>query len=292
MIFLLPQNPLEKNKPDFGFEEEYEALKLLGQNIMLFDFADMDAGGYGWLQKIPEGEGTLLYRGWMMDDATMKWFQGELEDKGYAFFQNHNDYTKVHYFPYAYMASKTLRKYSPKTVTLPAKYFNPEYVETQLDGKPYIVKDYVKSAKGIDNALVVTDPTNYQAANMTVHNMIRGRKMYGFNEGIVAKEFIDFKKDENGNSLEFRAFFVNGKMISFNANGCENPKYIGDGSMYIHLDRIAKELNVPFLTIDIGIDNDFNFHIVETGAGEVSGLASSANPLVFYKQLVNKLRDA
>lgn len=293
MIFAMPQSPLESYKPDSGFETEYEALKLLGQKVILFDFEDMIAGGESWIDDFPKGHEKVMYRGWMMNWEQYLQFERSLNSIGLILFQGEHDYNRVHYFPNAYVASETLRKYSPSIYYTPNKSIDLKAPEAKFNGKPYIVKDWVKSAKNVDNAMFVMNPSDYDSAGQTIKNMIEMRELYGFNVGIVCKEFIDLRRDENGDPLEYRAFLFDGELVSFNANGCMNPKYLSSNSeVYYTLLQISKELDTPFMTIDVGYGVDGKYYIMEVGDGGVSGLATSTVPLVFYKRLLELLEKS
>jgi hypothetical protein len=289
MIFAMPWNPINKRQPDYDFHAEWEALQLLGEAVILFDY-DALLNDEEWVNpfRVRAQATTILYRGWMLTEEQYNRFENGLRGVGFTTLQRTDQYVTVHYFPYAYKYSDTLHQYSPNTDIIVGEEFHTQSIAIHLDYKPYIVKDWVKSAKGVENAMHVKKPMDAKAARRTIENMIESRKMYGFNKGIVSKEYIPINEID-GIKQEFRAFILNGQIISIDANNEEGVHF--DPIVPNILLRIANELDSTFMTIDFALAGDKKPFILETGAGEVSGLATTANPLAFYKKLLDVLYD-
>jgi len=289
MIFAMPWNPINKRQPDYDFQAEYDALQLLGEAVILFDY-DALINDDEWVSPFRNRAqaDTIVYRGWMLTEDQYNKFYAGLKGVGFSVLQQPHQYVTVHYFPYAYKYSPTLRDYSPNTDIIVGEDFHTQSIAIHLGYKPYIVKDWVKSAKGVENAMYVKDPMDAKAARITINNMIESRKMYGFNKGIVSKEYMPIA-EKDGIKQEFRAFILNGQIISIDANNEEGVHF--EHIVPNILLRAADELDSIFMTIDFALGKNDKPFILETGAGEVSGLATTANPLAFYKKLLDVLYD-
>ncbi len=291
MIFLLPQNPLESWNPDYGFEEEYEAIKLAGGKVQLIGLDLFLSGGQTWSHVIPKLDPIqdVIYRGWMLTYDQYSAMFWALLARGYRLINLPDMYSSIHYFPYAYDRSKTLREHSPKCTFVKGREFDPAEIERKLDGKAYIVKDYVKSAKGVDNAMLVADASNHELARTVVENMLKSRDMYGFNVGIVFKEWISFIRDEKENIDEYRAFVYKGQVVSNSPNShCINHilSHMGE-PVPEFVTNIAEEIDSQFFTVDYARAKDGKYYVIEVGDGGVSGLATGNNALEFYVKLMS-----
>ncbi len=296
MIFAMPCNPMNHREVDFDFQAEYDALQLLGQKVVLFDIDDLQPTSTKWLKQFGKpiyDDEIVIYRGWMLTDLDYSIFENGLRSLRYKLLQTEELYSEVHYFPYAHSKSEIIRLLSPRlhSITMDADYAMKnapvELYRVWFDDKPYMVKDWVKSAKGVENAMFVENPVDTELALETVCNMIKARKRYGFNKGIVAKKIVPVEKDQYGNPYEWRAFILNGEIVSVNLNNGSTVD-IDIGTPEFLLD-IAKQLDAKFLTIDFARLTNGNLFVVETGAGEVSGLPPTLDPLVFYNKLLDIL---
>lgn len=313
---LFPCNPLEIKQVDPEYQSEYAAVKLLGGEVRLFDFdvfkkavaaaeeADGDSPEFSEalgkmtmaFQNSNSGNETLdwVYRGWMMSATEYEYFYDACNDLGMKLLNSPTQYVACHMYPLVYnyikehaidtyIQEETGEEFDYKKMF---EYFDNKYGGLTLDRKLF-VKDWVKSAKDSEDASVVQDWENEEATRTTVANMLKERGK-SFNEGYVFKKFVDFRKRSDGKPEEWRAFFVYDKLVSFSPTHgpgsvpTEAPQWLID---------LAKRIPSDFYTIDIGMLNDGELVIIETGDGGVSGLSPEQLPVSFYSSVLSKLEE-
>jgi hypothetical protein len=313
---LFPCNPLENKQVDPDYQSEFAAVKLLGGEVRLFDFdvfkkavrtaEEADGGSPEFKEALAEmtmsfqdgnpGKESVdwVYRGWMMTPTEYEYFYDACNDLGMKLLNSPTQYVACHMYPlvhnyikeYAidtYIQEETGDQFDYEKMR---SYFENKYGGLTLDRKVF-VKDWVKSAKETENASVIQDWEDEAAARQTVSNM-RAERGNSFNEGYVFKKYVDFRKRPDGKPEEWRAFFVYDRLVSF------SPTH-GVGSLDIAppqwLLDIAKRIPSDFYTIDIGMLNDGELVIIETGDGGVSGLSPDQLPVSFYSSVLSKLEE-
>lgn len=313
---IFPCNPLDRKSVDPEYQGEYAAVKLLGGEIRLFDFDDFrkavakfvtaepgsdDESAYESSahecfpdQRMVTESGEWLYRGWMMSPVEYEYFEAACQDFGIKLINSATQYSMCHMFPlaYSYVKSHAIDTYVQEEpgdefdYESMRNYFENKYGGLTLDRKLF-VKDWVKSAKGTEGATIIED-WNDEATTHLVVDKMRGARGKLFNEGYVFKKFVNFKMRPDGNPVEWRAFFVYDKLVSF------SPTYGPGGDTLAPpqwLIDIAANVPSDFYTIDIGMTNDGELVIIETGDGGVSGLSPNQMPITFYSSILARLEE-
>jgi hypothetical protein len=290
MTIIFPQHPFEKGKVDPDYQVEYSATVLYGFNTIMFDFDAFITEGKIALKK---GSGKAIYRGWMMKDWQYERFYNQMRLAGYQPITNVDQYAQYHYYPNIH--DNIPSQYRTKATWCASPYYRQK--DTQevaewlalFEGKPVIIKDYVKSEKGTD--LFMLDTTNPEAfkERMLAFTELRGKL---FNKGIVLKEVIDLKRYD-GYTNEWRMFIVNNRIISFTYNvdapdtiEVERPTTDIIKEFWVKNQHHANFNHSNFFTMDIAQKSDGSWFVLEFGDGQVSGLTPTQNVNTFYNNLL------
>lgn len=284
---LFPCNPLDPKQVDPEFSDEYTTVRVLGGSVALFDYDLVKSGSIEeGLSKLPELKGgwnmsRWFYRGWMMDPFTYKGFYLALQNKGFDLHNNPIAYKTCHVFKdaYPFIAEKAVLSYFAPGPDLDYDKFVSEIGGWAKGG--LFVKDYVKSAKGVDGASYIK---NYMDRDevVSVTNRLkeeRGNLFYG---GFCFKELLDISKEGNGegHNEEYRGFFFDGELVSwYHTFGMYPSK-----PFPMDLLKIAKTMP-SLMTIDVAYTSLDDYKIIEVGDGGVSGLSPNQIPIGFYTKL-------
>lgn len=292
---IFPSNPLDYRQVDPDFLSESEAVKTLGGEVVLFDFdrfrkSVSDLGDpsdmlFHWLnlQNQDVCDAPWIYRGWMMTPGEYESFHDILLNFRMRLLNSPTQYAMCHLYPlvYPYIKSHAIDTY----VIDKPDFELCDYVNLKNRfgncGRLF-VKDWVKSAKDVDGASVIEDIEDIDHV-FSVLNKLRDARGRFFYEGFVFKRFEKFKMRSDGKPEEFRAFFINDELISI------KPTH-GPGGMDIGvpawLPPLAKKVPSDFYTIDLGVMDDGDVRIIETGDGGVSGLSPGQLPITFYSSIL------
>jgi hypothetical protein len=183
---------------------------------------------------------------------------------------------KYHLFPNVYRA---IKDYTPKTVW----YQNPDEIKWDFIHKEFsrfMIKDYVKSVKGSSFPKYFTASDNNDNMDDTVSDFIKLRGSL-YTGGIVLKEYVDFKKYGDFTN-EYRAFYLNGQMVSVSRNSNQSDKCL---TAPIDLVEKFSNLKSNFYTVDFGELNDGRWIVIETGDAQVSGLSPNQYIFKFYDEM-------
>lgn len=276
--------PFETNKIDPEYQGEHAAVRLLGGKSTLFDYdlfniGDLD-GAFKNMPVLSDIE-EWVYRGWMMSPEKYELFYSEMKKRGYLLTNGTDAYAMCHVYPiiYSYIKERAVRTYYTKGITIDHNAL----VEFFGKGKVY-VKDWIKSTKGTPGSTVINDITDKDEVERVTHlcHEHRGDLFYG---GFVFKEFVDIIKRNDGNDEEYRAFFIDGKMVTWNAAhgnggaGFKPPTWIN---------TLADKVPAGFFTLDFvfveGEDGPEAF-VLEAGDGGVSGLSVDELPITLYSAI-------
>lgn len=290
MKILFCEDVFNPNHVDEAFINEYEIAKNIGFDILLYSF---EAKSLGKIKQIDKME-TVIYRGWMINPIDYKKLYQDLLSKNYKLINNPVEYQNCHYLP---DSLQFIENYTPKTIFQKIEDVNSINILIEkvkiFNGKPVIIKDYVKSEKHFwDTAFFVENSNDTVKLTETINNLINLREN-DFNEGIVIREYVELNKlsehSKSGMPLseEYRLFFYKNKLLCI-LNYWEECIYYNiekpDTRVF---EEIAKGINSNFFTMDIARDKNGNFIIIELGDGQVSEVMGKENIDVFYK----KLRD-
>ena len=289
MKILFCESVFNSNNVDEAFIEEYECAKNNGFDVLLYSFEEKS------LRKIKTNDKMemIIYRGWMINPIEYKKLYEDLLSKNYRLINNTIEYQNCHYLP---DSLKFIEKYTPKTIF--QKIDNKNSLASLIEktkifnGKPVIVKDYVKSEKHYwDTACFVANSNDINKLTETINNLIELRGNY-FNIGIVIREYIELfnltKHSKSGMPLseEYRLFFYRNKLLCIynywdecDYNDIEKP------TTKI-FEEIAKGIENNFFTMDIAKDKDANYLIIELGDGQMADIPEKNDKNSFYKKIV------
>jgi len=277
MIFLLPCEPFNLKKVDYDFKDEYLAIESLGMTIYLFDHDEFVTNGnlvtdFNFTKKTD----VVVLRSWMLKSDQYKKLWNILGSNGFSIINSPEEYTNCHHYPNCH---KWISEHSPKSV-----YFtdlSPESIirnREMIDGD-VIIKDYVKSEKGLDDIFILEKKILDEDLVKRV-NKFKNTRGQLFNEGIVFKEVLNLKK-YGDKTNEFRIFYLNHNRISI----CQNSDLPWGNKPTIIPDVSKIESN--FFTVDIAELDNGNWIILECGDGGVSGIPPTQDILNFYMNFEN-----
>ncbi len=288
-------NPLEPNKADPDFEEEYLAGEANGFSCLFFDYdALVSDGSISIAIKRIKQSSTIvpiIYRGWMLTPQQYKALYDALLAKNYCMVNTPEAYQNCHYLP---DSLKFIAAQTPKTVFEP--YDGSGSIERLLakvkefGSAPVIIKDYVKSEKhDWATACFVPDASDTLQLRVTINNFLQLRDKF-LNVGIVVREFTKLKEltthSKSGMPLmeEYRLFFLRGKLI-----GIYNYWEEGDYDLAVidpaEFEALAQTIESSFFSMDIARLAGGGFVIIELGDGQVSGLPDRMDKSDFYREL-------
>ena len=279
---LFPADYFDKSSPDSALRAEYEAaMQEPRLDVILLDLEAFEERGELKLSRQPQNPALpLIYRGWMMKPARYLAFYEELLANGLKPLVGSREYTELHQFPLVYAKSEKLRALSPKAIVFPDGRINAPAVNAAFDR--FVVKDYVKSAKNTSFPSSISTPISQDEADSLSDAFVELRAGL-FTGGIVCKGYVDLAKYE-GKTNEWRAFYFGGHLL----NVCRNSNQLGSapGPPEEMVCDMAG-LGSPYYTVDFAEKADGEWMVVETGDGQVSGLAAAQDPVLYFAVLAD-----
>lgn len=275
---LFPSDYFNRNKIDAELEQEYDAAKKAGFDVMLFDYSSWFESRKLVLNRDSDCD-LILYRGWMMKPELYRDFEKQLKGLEYYLIVDSSSYKRLHEFVNVY---PIIRNDTAPMMKFPLHTRMDVIFLQDIFGR-FMVKDYVKSVKGSDFP-VYFDSTITQSEFdgwMEKFYQYRGDLLTG---GICIKKYLDLKKYD-GYTNEYRAFYYHNELMilmksSNQSDACCNPPF-----ELIHKYKI---LDSPFFTLDFAQLEDDSWIIIESGDGQVSGITDSSQTETFYRMLKEK----
>jgi hypothetical protein len=254
-----------------------------------------------------------VFRGFMLRETRYRKLYRQFLDHGVRLVSSPEQYAAAHYFPS--MLRTSLAALAPPTRvkhvvddadsdaddapaqkrqrnallgSIRADFFADVAAEIQRDwaqSSPsgcVMLKDYVKSAK--PHFLSVKHHDIAAACAELVH---RRHDTGGFNRGVVIKQHVPLRSPRN----EWRAWFVNGRLLGIDANSPDAdtpagmarvPAQLLDAVSRIIVDEMGA---LPFITADFAEALSGTFIILEIGDGGVSGPAVCTDLLTLWRGL-------
>jgi len=290
MKILFCEDTFRQNSVDEAFTAEYECAKNNGFDILLYNFEEKKLKNNYINDKLE----TVIYRGWMINPFEYNELYNGLLEKNLKLINSPKEYQNCHYLP---DSLKFIENYTPKTIF--EKYESKDSIKTIIekakifDGKPIIVKDYVKSEKHYwDTACFVQNSNDIPKLAETINNFIDLREDY-LNEGIVLREYIGLHNltshSKSGMPLseEYRLFFYKNDFLCM-YNYWEEGIYSSIDFDIKNFESIAKNVESNFFTMDIAKDIHGNFFIIELGDGQVSGIPENEDKNIIYQKIAEK----
>ena len=274
---LFPGSYWAKTEVDDELKPEGDAALATGElDVAVFDYEGFHEGGELKLtSRTPDPRLPIIYRGWMMLPDEYARFNDALSTMGFLPFVSPSAYESLHLFPNSY---KAVSADSPGLLAYEGTEVNAEEVNASF-GR-FMMKDWVKSVKGTSFPSCIETPISQDELDGLISEFVRLRGSL-FTKGIVIKEYVDLMR-RGGKTNEWRAFYLDGKQLTLNRNSDQAasaprpPKRM-----------VARHANLPspFYTVDYAELEDGSWTILETGDGQVSGIACSQGPDVFYRLL-------
>jgi len=286
---LFPCSPLSSKEVDSNFENEYNISKTLGIESFFFDHDLFVDEGRLKFSGLKEEKSEVILRGWMLKPSQYEKLFNVLKDKEYYLMNSPESYVNCHYLKNSY---KHIEKHTAKTLF--SEKFDKETLGAMFDQfeNGIVLKDYVKSEKGVPGLFIIPKETTHEQLEQVVARFIEARGKL-FNEGVSFREFVDLKKYA-GEVNEWRVFVYQGKIVAIEQNSNIDTKLNKIGAPSVEYIRmVSHRLNLIsfFYTIDLAEKADGNWMVIETGDGQVSGLAPKQNPIGLYNAFQPKSKN-
>jgi len=281
-IFLFPCEYDNLYVVDDNFQLEYNACQSVGLETALFDH-DLFISENKLVTTLKNTDDIqIILRGWMLNKKQYFSLYENLDSK---LINNPYQYLHCHYFPNVMQDIKEF--IVPVNCWFYINNMDDNLIETIQENitSDILIKDFVKSEKGTDVFILDKD---YIKSNLkTVIERFIDLRGNLFNEGIVLKEIVKLKKYD-GVSNEWRAFFYDGELISLTLNSEQAIKSNRPEINFVK--KVSYNITKSrFFTIDFAELEDGSWKVLECGDGQVSGLASMQNELVYYSILKEKI---
>lgn len=280
-ILLFPSDYFDGRKIDPELENEYNAAKETGLfEIVLFKYTAWAENKKIVLNRQIEKSTKAVYRGWMMKPEEYRMFYKALLEENLELVTVPLAYEYLHVFPNVYI---WLKDDTPLIEVFPL-HERIDLKELHSKMKNFMVKDYVKSAKGTDfpRYFEANMPQSEFDQKMELFYKYRGSMLTG---GICIKEYVDLKK--YGDKVnEYRVFYINHRITTISRN---SGQHLYTPEPPAELLKKYDNLPSPFYTIDYAEREDGSWIIIETGDGSVSGLSDNQNAVEFYRALYYSL---
>lgn len=285
MDILFPCDYDDLTTPDPDFAVEVRAAQEAGFVCHFFDFNALRAGEP---YRLPQGEGPLLYRGWMLSDTEYAGFYARLVARGWEPVTPPVAYDEAHYLPLAY---PRLVGETPRTEWILGRDEADAWAlyESGFRGGDAILKDWVKSAKyrWRDACFLPAGTERARFAEIFANFLTERSRL--FEKGVVLRAFHPFRvlhKDMRGMPLheEYRLFFWDGELLL--------PPHVtlppGPLPELPRWQELARRFATRFLSLDVACDENGVWWVVETGDAQVAGLPGSVPADAFYRALSSR----
>jgi hypothetical protein len=290
MQLLFCYNSEMRTIPHPLYEREVEAAREAGFVCHLIGFEDfIDGLEEAALEFVPAARGELLlYRGFMFRESEYRRLEVALGERGYALFTKPDAYAEAHYLPNHY--SKIAHLTAPTAWSEGEDLASAWRAANSLGDGPWIVKDYVKSAKQKwETACFIPRGAGRTAFEEICRNLLQyqGER---FERGFVFRKFRPLARI--GESLhgyplneEYRLFLFRRRLLM----GVPYDREGGSESDFGRFEEIAGRFQSEFISVDVAKTSDGDWLVVEVGDGGVSMLPPNLDPGTFYFTLRNRL---
>ncbi|GGP01427.1 hypothetical protein GCM10010992_01750 [Cloacibacterium rupense] len=295
LYILFCESPFQTNKVDEDFEDQFISAKENGFETLLFNFEDLTSADRFSIatKRIKQNEELVkvIYRGWMLTPNQYSILYNDLLTKNFKLINNAEEYQNCHYLP---DSLKFIENRTPKTVF--EKFENETSIDKLIEKskafgqKAVILKDYVKSEKhDWETACFVADASDTDKLKKSITKLVELRDKY-LNEGIAVREFVELNDltihSKSGMPLteEYRLFFCNKKLVGI-YDYWEEGEYKLSKPDTTEFEKIAKQVESNFFSMDIARQKNGELIIIELGDGQVAGLPDKIDRNEFYKQL-------
>lgn len=281
-IILFPSQYFELDEPEAVYSAECEvARKAAGLDVRLCNFDEFDEGSQLKLNRPVKEPVVCIWRGWMMAPEQYTRFYEQCRDLNLNLITSPQAYELMHCFPCAY---KSMDAGDTPHIEIFGDRMLAEVVNDVFDA--FMMKDFVKSVKQTGFPQRIETPLTQDECDRLSEEFIRLRGDL-FTGGIVCKQYVELKEYATRTN-EWRGFFLGGKLLVLARNSLQAP------SCPMPPDGLVARMTgfgSPFYTVDFGELRDGSWIVLETGDGQVSGLAEEITPDVFYRALEERLSN-
>jgi len=273
-------------EPDPCFQREWEAVDALGIEWRVFSFdAFLDGNMDRAFKFLLPGTGqTLLYRGWILREAEHAALSRELALRGYRLLTSTKQYANTAYLPNYF---PHISEWSPPALWTDGPDLESAWkLARQFGREPWIVKDYVKSAKERWHEACFVPRGATKRQFLQVCRKLLEFQGERFERGFVVRPFIPLaflEESPFGYPLfeEYRLFFLQGRLIAsapYHRVGpeLENPAQFG---------VLGEVIDSPFFSADVARTAAGGLTLIEIGDGGVSGMPPRLDLPSFFEKL-------
>ncbi len=237
-VFIYQTSYLKPKKVEEMYQEEYELMKEAGHNVFHIDFDNINDADLSFVK-----DRKVVYRSWMLTLEEYEKLEDLIKSNGGKLITTKDQYEAAHHLP---SWVDKLEGLTPKTHVFKNKTAAIEFV-SHNDGHKFFVKDFVKSMRGVDSSIV----SHKEELIEFIDNVTFFRGI--IEGGLCLREIETFQED-----TEERFFVYNGKIHS---NGVDIPDIVK---------QVSDIIDLPFITIDIVLNEKNEWRVVEVGDGQVS----------------------
>jgi hypothetical protein len=291
-FILFPVNEFrrEKEEVDPAFKTEEDAAINLGFTVYYYDHgALVDDKELRLVRHTFKKDLCGIVRGFMMtDDQYLILFQ-ELANIHLNLLNTPEMYNLTHYYPNVF---PFIEDNASPSIWFPSQgeediYNNKDMIDQWIvDNKKFIVKDYVKSSKNKGILLYDNDEADFDDVRNFLMRVFAARGSL-FNKGFVFKKYLNPIMEVNY-TKEIRIYVLKNEIVSMAGNNGEDitiPPVVTT-----IMQQIIPLINSNFYTIDM-LECDDGWKIIESGDGQVSGLATQDYPENFFYALSSILLE-
>jgi len=293
MNLLYCSEPLNNKTIDSEWKNEYLLAQAQGMQTHLFDYEMLrhEKDIKKALSKINSvtTKELCIYRGWMMPVEIYSMLYHGLLERNLQLINNPYEYKHCYYLPESYALIESM---TPKSAWI-SKIDSADLLKQALssfDGKPIIIKDYVKSQKHHwFDACYIPDSQDFEHAQKIINKFIelQGDNLEG---GLVFREFVELEsigihsKSKMPLTKEYRIFVLNKKPVSV-IRYWDDMTYNDKEIPISKFKKIFTEVKSNFFTLDIAKLKNGDWVIIELGDGQVAEHMGSTGLENFYQQL-------
>ncbi|MER8187658.1 ATP-grasp domain-containing protein [Kitasatospora sp. NPDC094015] len=275
---LFPADPLAPRRPDPHYVWEARQVRELGGESVLLDHDALLAGdAVRAVRRVPQGQGPLWYRGWMIPVEAYAALGEALAERGCALLTTPAGYADAHQLPGWY---EVFDGVTPESTWIPGGAPDRARLAAAaelLGGRgPAVVKDYVKSRKHEwAEACFVPDLADLPALERVVARFVelQGEYLAG---GVVLRRYEEFVRDEAGRPQEARVWWMDGEPVLVGPHP-DVPELAPEPDLS-EIRPLVRRLGCRFITTDLAQRADGGWRVVEVGDGQVSDLPKGMRP--------------
>lgn len=300
-VIIFPNNYFDPKAVDPAFQAEKEAAEFCGFATALYShewLEEFGSGGSGGkFLHVPEactdGSYVGILRGWMTTPGRYKTLYVSLiEQCRIELINLPGDYMGCHWFPMAYPYISSITPCAERFFWQDREIAVKDMLERRRWPAGWILKDFVKAVKDPRKPHLLHVPGDVSEARLLeILEEFHSERGKLFTMGICLKQVAPLDKPDGKTPIEWRSFWLNGKLASLDPNsqtavGTEPPP--SDPASVLNIAGKSLSNISNFFTVDLAKQTDGTWTVIEVGDGGVSGPAAHADLVKFYASLKNQ----